>query len=35
MAVYVTVPVSTEVIEANPDCKISGAYENGVLMITI
>jgi len=35
MAVYVTVPVSTEVIEANPDCQISGAYEHGVLMITI
>jgi hypothetical protein len=35
MAVYVRVPVSTEVIEANPDCQISGAYENGVLMITI
>lgn len=35
MAIYVTVPISTEVIEANPDCKISGAYENGVLMITI
>jgi len=35
MAVYVTVPISTEVIEANPDCKISGAYEHGVLMITI
>lgn len=35
MAVYVTVPVSTEAIVANPDCKISGAYENGGLMITI
>lgn len=35
MAVYVTVLVSTEVIEANPDCQISGAYEHGVLMITI
>lgn len=35
MAVYVTVPVSTEVIESNPDCKISGAYENGALLITI
>lgn len=35
MALYVTVPVSTEVIEANPDCTISGAYEHGVLMITI
>lgn len=35
MALSVTVPVSTEVIEANPDCEISGAYEKGVLMITI
>jgi Transposase len=35
VALYVTVPVSTEVIEANPDCQISGAYENGGLMITI
>lgn len=35
MVVFVTVPVSTEVTEANSDCKISGAYENGILMITI
>lgn len=35
MALYVTVPISTEVIEFNPDCTISGAYEDGVLMITI
>jgi hypothetical protein len=35
MAVYVTVPVSTEVIESNPDCKFSGTYENGALVITI
>src|SRR5918996_3574497 len=35
MALHVTVPVSTEVIESNPDCTISGAYEEGVLMITI
>ena len=35
MALYVTIPVSTEVIERNPDCRISGAYENGVVMITI
>ncbi|MEW6732340.1 MAG: hypothetical protein AB1489_13515 [Acidobacteriota bacterium] len=35
MAVYVNVPISTEVIESNPDCKISGAYENGRLVITI
>lgn len=45
MALYVNIPVSTEVIDLsacvhaqagrNPDCKISGAYENGVVMITI
>jgi hypothetical protein len=35
MALHVTVPVSTEVIESNPDCIISGAYENGILMITL
>lgn len=35
MALYVTVPISTEVIEKNPDCAISGAYENGTLVITI
>ena len=35
MALFVTVPISTEVIESNPDCALSGAYENGVLVITI
>jgi len=35
MSVHVTVPVSTEVINGNPDCRISGGYEDGVLMITI
>ena len=35
MAQFVTVPISTEVIESNPDCALSGAYENGVLVITI
>lgn len=35
MSVQVLVPVSTEVINGNPDCRISGAYEDGVLMITI
>lgn len=35
MTVSVTVPVSTEVIESNPDCRISGAYENGMLLLTI
>lgn len=35
MALYITVPISTEVIESNPDCKMSAEYENGVLVITI
>ena len=35
MAVHVKVPISTNVIESNPDCKISGAYEAGRLIVTI
>lgn len=35
MSVHVSVPVSTEVINSNPDCRISGAYEDGALMITV
>lgn len=35
MSLYVTVPISTEVIESNPDCVFRAAYEEGVLMITI
>jgi len=35
MALQVTVPISTAVIEANPECPSSGAYEDGVLRITI
>lgn len=35
MALQVKVPVSTEVIESNPDCTIHGAYEDGVLRVTI
>jgi hypothetical protein len=35
MSLYVTVPIGTEVIELNPDCAFSAAYEEGVLMITI
>jgi hypothetical protein len=35
MALHVTVPISTAVLEANPDCAISGTYENGQLVITI
>lgn len=33
--VYVSVPISTEVINANPDGRISGAYEKGALVITV
>lgn len=33
--VQVSVPVSTEVIHANADCRISGAYDEGILVITI
>lgn len=33
--VHVSVPISTEVTGANPDCRISGAYEDGALVITI
>jgi hypothetical protein len=35
MALQVTVPISTAVIEANPDCALCGANENGQLVITI
>ena len=35
MSIHVKVPISTEVIELNPDCKISGAYEDKRLVITI
>jgi hypothetical protein len=35
MTLQVKVPVNTEVIESNPDCTIHGAYEEGVLRITI
>ena len=35
MAVSVRVPVSTEVIEQNSDSKITGAYEDGRLVITL
>jgi hypothetical protein len=35
MSLYVTVPISTEVIELNPACAFSTAYEDGVLMITV
>ncbi len=35
MSRYVTVPISTEVIELNLDCAFSTAYEDGVLMIRV
>jgi hypothetical protein len=35
MGLFVTVPISTEVIELNPDCRFSSGYENGVLMISV
>ena len=35
MALYVTIPISTEVIEQNADCKIGGVYEHGRLVVTI
>jgi len=35
MALPVTIPISTEVIENNPDCKIEGRYEKGRVVITV
>lgn len=35
MSINIKVPISTEVIELNPDCEISGSYEEGVLVLTI
>jgi hypothetical protein len=35
MSLYVNVPISTEVIESNPDCQIRGFYENQQLVIEI
>ena len=35
MALSVTIPISTEVIENNPDCKIDGQYEKGRIVIRI
>lgn len=35
MAIQLTVPVSTEVIEQNPDCKIDGVYEGGRVVIVV
>jgi len=35
MSLYVNVPISTEVIESNPDCKIRGFYEKKKLVIEI
>jgi hypothetical protein len=35
MAVKILVPVSTEVIEENPDCIVNGEYKDGALVINI
>ena len=35
MALSVTIPISTEVIENNPDCRIEGHYERGRVVITV
>ena len=35
MSLYVTVPISTEVIELNPDCAFNTACEDGVLVIRV
>ena len=35
MALPVTIPISTEVIENNPDCKIEGRSEKGRVVITV
>ncbi len=35
MSINVKVPISTEVIESNPDCKIRGVFEKGKLVIEI
>lgn len=33
--VQISVPISTEVLTANRDCQVSGAYEDGALVVTI
>lgn len=35
MALEILVPVSTEVIEENPECVVSGKYKDGALVISI
>ncbi|MEK7817317.1 MAG: hypothetical protein AAB281_03600 [Actinomycetota bacterium] len=35
MPLLVHIPVSTEVLENNPDCQITGNYEQGPILITI
>ena len=35
MALEILVPVSTEVIEENPDCVVGGKYKDGALVISI
>ena len=35
MSFSMTVPISTEVLNSNPDCRFSGSYDNGSLVIEI
>lgn len=35
MPLHLRIPVSTEVIESNPDCHLEGCYEQGRVVITI
>jgi hypothetical protein len=35
MSIDVKVPISTEVIESNPDCQIKGFFEEGMLVIEV
>jgi len=35
MALEILVPVSTEVIEENPECIVNGEYRDGALLINI
>ena len=35
MALEILVPVSTEVIEQNPECVVGGEYKDGALVISI
>lgn len=35
MALFMKLPVSTEVIESNPDCAFSGDFKDGVIRVTV